>query len=200
MKWPSAPKPTPKSGCSVFSSAARAAGSRPTAPIARARSCASVCAQGKLGERMVEVDVQGSRVPRSRVSTASGNREEMDVSIKDMLGGLFGGRTKKRKMRVGEAIVYLVQEEEQKLLDMDLVTRTAIERVESQRHHLPGRSRQDRGPRGRSRAGCQPRGRAARHPADRRGHDGEHALTVSCGPITFCSSPPGRSMFPNRAI
>jgi ATP-dependent HslUV protease ATP-binding subunit HslU len=43
---------------------------------------------------------------------------------------MFGGRTKKRKMRVGEALEYLIQEEEQKLVDMDQVTRVAIERVE----------------------------------------------------------------------
>src|SRR5204862_3865022 len=56
--------------------------------------------------------------------------EEMDISLKDVLPGLFAGRTRKRKMRVGEAVDYLVQEEEQKLVDMDQVTRIAIERVE----------------------------------------------------------------------
>ena len=54
----------------------------------------------------------------------------MDINLKDMLGGLFGGRTRKRKMRVSEALDYLIQEEEQKLVDMDQVTRTAIDRVE----------------------------------------------------------------------
>src|SRR5678809_1231910 len=56
--------------------------------------------------------------------------EEMDINLKDMLPGLFAGRTRKRKMRVSEAVDYLVQEEEQKLVDMDQVTRIAIERVE----------------------------------------------------------------------
>ena len=54
----------------------------------------------------------------------------MDINIKDMLPGLFGQRTKKRKMKVAEAIEYLIQEEEQKLVDMDQVTRIAVERVE----------------------------------------------------------------------
>jgi ATP-dependent HslUV protease ATP-binding subunit HslU len=54
----------------------------------------------------------------------------MDVNLKDVLPGLFGGRTRKRKMRVTEALDYLVQEEEQKLVDMDQVTRVAIERLE----------------------------------------------------------------------
>jgi ATP-dependent HslUV protease ATP-binding subunit HslU len=54
----------------------------------------------------------------------------MDINIKDMLPGLFGQRTKKRRMRVGEAMDYLIQEEENKLIDMDQVTRTAVERTE----------------------------------------------------------------------
>jgi ATP-dependent HslUV protease ATP-binding subunit HslU len=56
--------------------------------------------------------------------------EEMDVNLKDVLPGLFAGRTRKRKMRVGEALDYLIQEEEQKLIDMDQVTRVALDRVE----------------------------------------------------------------------
>jgi ATP-dependent HslUV protease ATP-binding subunit HslU len=83
---------------------------------------------GKLDDRMVEVDVK-ERAPTFEVSTLGG-MEEMDINLKDVLPGLFGGRTRKRKMRVGEAMDYLVQEEEQKLVDMDQVTRIAIERVE----------------------------------------------------------------------
>src|SRR3954468_20272740 len=83
---------------------------------------------GKLDDRMVEIDVK-ERGPTFEVSTASG-LEEMDINLKDVLPGLFGGRTRKRKMRVSEALDYLVQEEEQKLVDMDQVTRVAIERVE----------------------------------------------------------------------
>jgi ATP-dependent HslUV protease ATP-binding subunit HslU len=83
---------------------------------------------GKLDDRMVEVDVK-ERGPTFEVSTQTGI-EEMDINLKDVLPGLFGGRTRKRKMRVGEALDYLVQEEEQKLVDMDQVTRVAIERVE----------------------------------------------------------------------
>jgi ATP-dependent HslUV protease ATP-binding subunit HslU len=54
----------------------------------------------------------------------------MDINFKDMLPGLFGQRTKKRRMRVNEAMDYLVQEEENRLIDMDQVTRTAVERAE----------------------------------------------------------------------
>ena len=83
---------------------------------------------GKLDDRMVEVDVK-ERGPTFEFS-AIGGMDDMDINLKDVLPGLFGGRTKKRKMRVGEALDYLIQEEEQKLVDMDQVTRVAIERVE----------------------------------------------------------------------
>ncbi len=83
---------------------------------------------GKLDDRMVEIDVK-DRGPTFEISTNAGV-EEMDVNLKDVLPGLFGGRTRKRKMRVGEALEYLIQEEEQKLIDMEQVTRLALDRVE----------------------------------------------------------------------
>src|SRR5512140_3095371 len=83
---------------------------------------------GKLDDRMVEIDVK-ERGPTLEIATNMGV-EEMDVSVRDMLPGLFGQRSRKRNMRVSEALDYLVQEEEQKLIDMDQVTRVAIERVE----------------------------------------------------------------------
>jgi len=57
--------------------------------------------------------------------------EEMGINMKDMLGNLFQGRTKRRKLRVDEAMEYLMQEEEERLIDMDAVARAALERVES---------------------------------------------------------------------
>jgi ATP-dependent HslUV protease ATP-binding subunit HslU len=83
---------------------------------------------GKLDDRLVEVDVK-ERGPTFELST-NGNVEEMDINLKDVIPGLFGPRTKKRNMRVSEALEYLVQEEESKLIDMDQVTRIALERVE----------------------------------------------------------------------
>ena len=82
---------------------------------------------GKLDEKMVELDVK-ERVPTFEL-TANG-LEEMDINLKDVLPGLFGNRTKRRNMRVSEAVEYLIQEEEHKLIDMDQVTRIALERVE----------------------------------------------------------------------
>src|SRR5256714_7412116 len=84
---------------------------------------------GKLDERIVEIDVK-ERGPTVEISTNSGI-EEMDVNLKDLLPNLFGQRSRKRKMRVSEALDYLVQEEEQKLIDMDQVVRVALERVET---------------------------------------------------------------------
>jgi ATP-dependent HslUV protease ATP-binding subunit HslU len=85
--------------------------------------------EGKLDERIVELDVRDRNQPSFEVITNQGS-EEMDINLKDMLPGLFGQRTKKRKMKVAEAFDYLVQEEENRLIDMDQVTRLAVERVE----------------------------------------------------------------------
>ena len=86
--------------------------------------------EGKLDDRMVEIDVRERNFPSFEILTNQGV-EEMDVNIKDMLPNIFGQRTKKRKMKVNEAFEYLIQEEEQRLIDMDQVTRSAIDRVEN---------------------------------------------------------------------
>jgi len=85
--------------------------------------------EGKLDDRIVELDVREKSFPAFEIVSNQGV-EEMDVNIKDMLPNIFGQRTKKRKMKVNEAFEYLVQEEEQRLIDMDQVTRIAVERVE----------------------------------------------------------------------
>jgi ATP-dependent HslUV protease ATP-binding subunit HslU len=85
--------------------------------------------EGKLDDKMVEIETRERNFPSFEIITNQGV-EEMDINIKDMLPNLFGQRTKKRKMRVAEAMEYLIQEEEQRLVDMDQVTRQAVERVE----------------------------------------------------------------------
>jgi ATP-dependent HslUV protease ATP-binding subunit HslU len=85
--------------------------------------------EGKLDDRIVEIDVRERNFPSFEIISNQGV-EEMDVNIKDMLPNIFGQRTKKRKMKVNEAFEYLIQEEEQRLIDMDQVTRMAIDRVE----------------------------------------------------------------------
>src|SRR5437762_218494 len=86
--------------------------------------------EGKLDERMVELDVRERNFPSFEIISNQGV-EEMDVNLKDMLPNIFGQRSKKRKMKVNEAFEYLIQEEEQRLIDMEQVTRTAIDRVEN---------------------------------------------------------------------
>src|SRR6266567_1377047 len=86
--------------------------------------------EGKLDQRMVELEVRERNFPSFEIISNQGV-EEMDVNIKDMLPNIFGQRTKKRKMKVNEAFEYLIQEEEQRLIDMDQVTRVAIDRVEN---------------------------------------------------------------------
>jgi ATP-dependent HslUV protease ATP-binding subunit HslU len=83
---------------------------------------------GKLDDRIVEIEVR-DRSPMFDVLANTGN-EEMDMNLREFIPQLFGGRTTRRKMPVADAYDYLVQEEEGKLVDMDQVTRVAIERVE----------------------------------------------------------------------
>src|SRR5919205_4302376 len=85
---------------------------------------------GKLDNRLVEMDVREKNYPTIEFAGPMGV-EEMGINMKDMLGNLFQGRTKHRKMRVDEAMEYLMQEEEERLIDMDQVARAAIERVEN---------------------------------------------------------------------
>lgn len=83
---------------------------------------------GKLDDRVVEIDVK-ERGQQFEFAANLGV-EDMDFNLKDIIPTLLSGRSRKRKMRVSEAFDYLIQEEEQKLVDMDQVTRIAIDRVE----------------------------------------------------------------------
>jgi len=85
--------------------------------------------EGKLDERELEVDVKEQSSPSFEIFTPQGV-EEMGVNIKDMLPGIFGGKTKRKKMRVGDAKEILVAEEAEKLIDQTSANHEAIERVE----------------------------------------------------------------------
>src|SRR5437016_4748465 len=86
--------------------------------------------EGKLDQRMVDLEVRERAMPSFEIVSNQGV-EEMDIGkIQDMFSGMFGQQKKKRKMRVADAFEYLIQEEENKLLDMDQVTRVAVERAE----------------------------------------------------------------------
>jgi ATP-dependent HslUV protease ATP-binding subunit HslU len=84
---------------------------------------------GKLDQRLVEVEVRERSTPAFEIISSQGV-EEMDINIKDMLSGIFGQQKRRRRMTVAEAFDYLIQEEENRLIDMDQVTRIAVERAE----------------------------------------------------------------------
>ncbi|MDQ3417753.1 MAG: ATP-dependent protease ATPase subunit HslU [Acidobacteriota bacterium] len=84
---------------------------------------------GRLDHKQVEIEVREKSFPSFEIIAGS-NVEEVDINMKDMLPGLFAGRTRKRRLRVPEALEALAHEEEQKLIDMETVARAAVERVQ----------------------------------------------------------------------
>jgi len=85
---------------------------------------------GKLDERPIEMDVQAQAGPMFEVFPGQG-MEEIGINLKDMLSNLMPGRTRRRRVKVGEARRLLAQEEAQKLVDVDEAVGQAIRRVEN---------------------------------------------------------------------
>jgi ATP-dependent HslUV protease ATP-binding subunit HslU len=85
--------------------------------------------EGKLDQRSVEVEVKERALPLGVISNAGG-MEDLEGNLREMLGGMFQGKKKKRLMKVPDALKHLTQEEAQKLIDMDEVVREAITKVE----------------------------------------------------------------------
>ena len=85
--------------------------------------------EGKLDEREIEVDVKEQGFPSLEIFTPQGV-EEMGINIKEMMPGLFAGRSKRKKMRIGDARDLIIAEEAEKLVDQQNVSKEAIERVE----------------------------------------------------------------------
>jgi ATP-dependent HslUV protease ATP-binding subunit HslU len=84
---------------------------------------------GRLDQKQVEIEVREKAFPSFEIIAGS-SVEEVDINVKDMLPGLFQGRTRKRKLRVPEALEALCKEEEQKLIDMETIARAAVARVQ----------------------------------------------------------------------
>jgi ATP-dependent HslUV protease ATP-binding subunit HslU len=101
---------------------------RRKAPTSRGRRCA--CASGRHPQR----PPRGARGPDRALPIieifSSQGMEEMDMQLRDMFGNMLPQKTKRRKMKVGEAYEHLIQEESRKLIDMDRVTSEAVDRVE----------------------------------------------------------------------
>ncbi|HEY7189728.1 MAG TPA: ATP-dependent protease ATPase subunit HslU [Vicinamibacterales bacterium] len=85
--------------------------------------------EGRLNDRTVELDVQAPAMPSFEV-IAGTSVEEIGVNLKDMMGNLLGGRAKTRRLKVPEALEQIASEEQAKLLDMESISRTAVQRVE----------------------------------------------------------------------
>jgi ATP-dependent HslUV protease ATP-binding subunit HslU len=84
---------------------------------------------GRLADRVVDVDLRETGMPSFEV-IAGTSVEELGVNLKDMMGNMFQGRGRTRRLKVPEALIQLVAEEQAKLVDIDAVKRTAVQRVE----------------------------------------------------------------------
>ena len=85
--------------------------------------------EGRLDDRSVEIEVRESAMPSFEIIAGS-SVEEIGVNLKDMMGNMFQGRTKSRRLKVPDALAHLLSEEQAKLVDMETVSRTAVQRVE----------------------------------------------------------------------
>jgi ATP-dependent HslUV protease ATP-binding subunit HslU len=104
------------------------AGFGPPGSVDRQRTRAQLRA-GTLDDQMVEVDVPERNVPFMTAFSGQG-MEEIGVNMENLFGGLFPKRSRKRRMRVQDALKVLVDEEAGKMVDMDRVQRDALQRVE----------------------------------------------------------------------
>ncbi len=84
--------------------------------------------EGKLDSKYVDIEVKEKAMPFGIVSNVG--LEELEINLKEMLGNLLPERAKRKKVKVPDALVILSQEEAAKLVDMEKVTKEAIERVE----------------------------------------------------------------------
>ena len=85
--------------------------------------------QGVLDERLIEIETRERTASPFEIFSNSGV-EEIGIHIQEMIPGLMGGKSKKRKVKVSEAREFLLEDEQQRLIDMDQVNRLAVERVE----------------------------------------------------------------------
>ncbi len=90
----------------------------------------SLFREGKLNDRVIDIETsEQQKMPSIEILSSQGV-EEMDMNLKDMFSNLFPKKSRKRKVKVPEAYELLIQEETQKLIDMDRVVKEAVERVE----------------------------------------------------------------------
>jgi len=124
------PLPAPKAPPGIFDEG-RVETARPDLPESYEQTREKLRQQlreGKLDNRPVELDVKERAMPVGVISNIG--MEDLEINLREMFGGLFPGKKKKRRVKVPEALKLLTQEEAQKLIDMDEVVREAIQKVE----------------------------------------------------------------------
>ncbi len=84
---------------------------------------------GVLDDRMIEIDVKERMSSPMEIFSNSG-MEEIGIHIQEIIPGFLGGKTKKRRVKIEEAREYLLEDEQQRLIDMDQVSKLGVERVE----------------------------------------------------------------------
>ncbi|HSO66281.1 MAG TPA: AAA family ATPase, partial [Desulfatirhabdiaceae bacterium] len=123
------PKPRPQSTASDSPKELELVGASVDEPASTREKLRGMLRAGKLDSRFVDLDVADRSMPTIEVFSNIG-MEEMGINFKDMLSGLLPKNTKRRKLKVPEAMKILTQEEAQNLIDMDKIVSQAIQRVE----------------------------------------------------------------------
>ena len=151
---------------------------------------------GELEDRIVELNVEQKAVPVQIFSNLG--MENMDVDFQSMFDKIMPKQNAAAANPDQARPASCSSNRKPKPSSIaPAVTEKAVDSVENQRHHLPRRTRQGVRPIVGARPGRVAAGRAARPAAGRRRHDRQHR-TARCGPITSCSSPPGRSTCRSR--
>ncbi|MEW6778068.1 MAG: ATP-dependent protease ATPase subunit HslU [Bdellovibrionota bacterium] len=129
---PPAP-PVPETSGRVFSAPPPGGGAARLEPAPDTSSTReklrSMLREGKLSEREVEIDVESRGLPMAQVFTPQGV-EEMGIDLSEMMGNLMGGKKKRRKVKVPDALKLLTDQEAERLLDRETIYREAIRRAE----------------------------------------------------------------------
>lgn len=84
--------------------------------------------EGKFDNKYVDIEVREKVMPFGVISNVG--LDQLEINMKEMFGNLFPEKPKRRKVKVSEALAVLSQEESNKLIDLDKITKDAIERAE----------------------------------------------------------------------
>ncbi|MGD9972304.1 MAG: ATP-dependent protease ATPase subunit HslU [Desulfatirhabdiaceae bacterium] len=123
------PKPRPQPGTNDSPKELELVGASADEPASTREKLRGMLRAGKLDSRFVDLDVADRSMPTIEVFSNIG-MEEMGINFKDMLSGLLPRNTRRRKLKVPEAMKILTQEEAQNLIDMDKIVSQAIQKVE----------------------------------------------------------------------